>query len=92
MRIISKQAVQAHPVPDRVTEPKGPFPPELTVGHPLSEPEIVYEYDSAFSEDGSDYLPGSTAQNQFRPPRYLRCALCSTRVLETETEHHICED
>lgn len=92
MRIVTRQAVQAHPVPDRVTAPNGPFPPELTVGHPLAEPEIVYEYDSAYAEDGSEYLPGATAQNNYRPPRYLRCALCSMRVLDTETADHVCED
>ena len=92
MRIISKQAIQAHPVPTRLTQPQGPFPPELTVGHPLSEPEIVYEYPEAYAEDGSDFLPGATAQNEFKPPRYLRCSLCSARVLESETQHHVCEE
>ena len=92
MRIINKQAIQAHPVPDRITSPQGPFPPELTVGHPLSEPEIIYDYQEAYAEDGSEYLPGATVQNNFKPPRYLRCALCSARVLESETDDHICEE
>jgi hypothetical protein len=92
MRITTKQAVQAHPVPNRVTAPHGPFPPELTVGNPLSEPEIVYDYQPAISEDGSDFLPGATAQNNYRPPRYLRCSLCSARVLDKETEYHVCEE
>ena len=92
MRIISRQAVQAHPVPDRVTSPQGPFPPELTVGHPLSEPDIIYEYQEALAEDGSEFLPGATAQNEYRPPRYLRCSLCYIKVLESETEYHVCEE
>lgn len=92
MRIINKQAIQAHPVPDRVTSPQGPFPPELTVGHPLSEPEIIYEYQEAYAEDGSEFLPGATAQNNYKPPRYLRCSLCHVRVLESETEYHVCEE
>lgn len=92
MRIISKQAIQAHPVPDRVTTPQGPFPPELTVGHPLSEPEIIYEYQEAYAEDGSDFLLGATAQNNYKPPRYLRCSLCHVRVLDSETEYHVCEE
>ena len=92
MRITTKQAVQAHPVPTRVTAPQGPFPPELTVGNPLSEPEIVYDYHPAIAEDGSDFLPGATAQNNYRPTRYLRCSLCSARVPETETEYHVCEE
>jgi hypothetical protein len=92
MRIINSQAIQVHPFPDRVTEPKGPFPPELTLGHSLSEPEIVYDYDEAYAEDGSGFLPGATVQNNYKPLRYLRCSVCSERVLETETELHICEE
>lgn len=92
MKIITKQAVQAHPVPDRVTAPRGPFPPELTVGHPLAEPEIIYDYQPAAAEDGSEFAPGSTVQNNFSPPRYLRCVVCMARVLETETDDHVCED
>lgn len=58
----------------------------------MAEPEMVYEYEQAVAEDGSDYLPGATAQNNYKPPRYLRCSLCSMRVLDTETEYHICEE
>jgi hypothetical protein len=92
MRIINKQAIQVHPVPDRVTSPQGPFPPELTLGNPLSEPDIIYEYEEAYAEDGSEFLPGATAQNNYKPLRYLRCSVCSARVIETETEAHICEE
>jgi hypothetical protein len=92
MRIINRQAVQIHPVPDRLTPPQGPFPPELTLGHPLSEPDIIYEYQEAYPEDGSDYLLGATVQNDYKPPRYLRCSLCHVRVLDSETEYHVCEE
>jgi len=92
MKIINKQAIQVHPVPDKVTAPQGPFPPELTLGHPLSEPDIIYEYEEAYAEDGSEFLPGATVQNNYKPLRYLRCSVCSARVIETETELHICED
>jgi hypothetical protein len=92
MRIITRPAVQAHPFPDRITYPVGPFPPELTVGNPASEPEIIYDYHSALNEDGSDFLPGSTAQNNYKPPRYLRCSVCDVRVLEEETPYHVCEE
>ena len=87
MKIINKQAVQVHPVPPHITEPKGPFPAEL-----LREPEIVYDYKEALSENGDDYLPGATVQNKYSPPRYLRCGSCLVRVLETETESHVCEE
>lgn len=86
MRIISKQAVQVHPVPEHVMEPVGPFPPEM-----LKEPEIIYEYAQAGAEDGSEFAPGATVQNNFKPPRYLRCGACMARVLETETENHSCD-
>jgi hypothetical protein len=78
------KTAQAHPVPERVTAPNGPFSREL-----LAEPEIIHDYAPAFQDD---HLPGATAQNNFNPPRYLRCALCSARVLEAETEFHVCEE
>jgi hypothetical protein len=87
MKIINKKAVQAHPVPDRVTAPYGPFSAEL-----LAEPEIIYDYDQAYGEDGSDFAQGATVQNNFKPLKYLRCSVCLVRVLETETESHKCED
>ena len=86
MRITRKQAVQVHPVPDRVTDPVGPFP-----AHLFREPEIVVDYRPHLSEDGSEYPLGATAQNNYQPPKYLRCAVCFVRVLETETENHVCE-
>ena len=87
MRVTNYQAKQVHPFPDKITSPVGPFPPEL-----MAEPEIIYDYDSAFSEDGSDFELGATAQNNYKPPKYLRCSVCLSRVLETETKNHICEE
>lgn len=86
MRIIRNNAVQVHPVPDRLTTPRGPFPVEL-----FDEPELVYP-DSAYSEDGSDFIPGATVQNNYKPAKYLRCVVCSARVLETETSEHECDE
>lgn len=86
MRIIKKQAVQVHPIPDRIMDPKGPFPAEL-----YHEQDIIDDYKSALSEDGSDFSLGATAQNNFTPPKHLRCAYCLVRVLETEKEFHVCE-
>lgn len=84
MRIIRTQAVQVHPVPDKITPEYGPFPQEL-----FDEPEIFYA-DPAYSEDGLGFMPGSTVQNNFKPVKYLRCIACSARVLETETSSHVC--
>lgn len=85
MRIIRQQTIQVHPVPDKVTPEYGPFPKEL-----FDEPEIVYA-DPAYSEDGSDFAPGATVQNNFKPIRYLRCRECAERVPEDETQYHVCE-
>ena len=87
MKIINKQAIQVHQVPDHEINPVGPFPPEI-----LEDPEVVYDYTPALSEDGGDFRPGATVQNNFNPPRYLRCAYCSARVLETETKGHVCDN
>lgn len=79
LRVERIQTLQAHPVPDKILSPQGPFPSEL-----FDEPEIVV------TQSKEDFLPGSTVQNEFKPPRYLRCALCKTRVLETEKDEHKC--
>ncbi len=86
MRITKKQAVQVHPVPDRMMDPVGPFPPDL-----FREPDIVVDRPNQ-DEDGSDYPLGATAQNNYKPPKYVRCAYCLTRVLDSEKESHRCEE
>lgn len=80
VRVERIKAVQVHPVPDKLTEPKGPFPQEL-----FDEPEIV-----SISEV-EEHKPGATAQNNFRPEKYLRCGRCLIRVKESETKDHNCE-
>lgn len=73
------QAVQAHPIPSRVSDPRGPFPEEL-----LAEPEIIVP------NTRDDYAKGATVQNNFNPPRYLICGVCRAKVLQTETDKHVC--
>ena len=87
MRVTKHQAIQVHPVPSTATDPKGPFPREL-----FKEPDIVDDYEPEYAEDGANFPLGSTAQNNFKPQRYLRCAVCLVRVLETETQDHVCEE
>lgn len=79
VRVERKQAVQTHPVPKKVSAPQGPFPSEM-----FDEPDIISvpEY--------QEFAPGATAQNNFRPEKYLRCARCLARVKEADTETHIC--
>jgi len=86
VRVTRHQAKQVHPVPDRMIEPRGPFPREL-----FDEPTIVYDT-PAFNEDGLDFPLGATVQNNYSPPKYLRCGVCLSRVLETDTDKHICEE
>jgi hypothetical protein len=87
MRITRKAAVQVHPVPDHIVDPVGPFPSSL-----FKEPEIVDNYAPQYSEDGSDFQLGSTAQNNFKPVKTLRCGSCLARVPENETSEHVCGD
>jgi hypothetical protein len=87
MKVTRYQAVQIHPVPDKVQNPQGPFPREL-----FRESEIVSDYEPSFAEDGSGFAPGSTAQNNYSPPKALRCGTCFARVMENETENHVCEE
>lgn len=87
MRVSKHQAVQVHPVPSIATDPKGPFPREL-----FKEPDIIDDYEPEYAEDGANFPLGATAQNNFKPPRYLRCAVCLIRVLESETQNHVCEE
>jgi hypothetical protein len=47
MKVTRFQAVQIHPVPDKMENPKGPFPKEL-----FRESEILSDYEPSYSEDG----------------------------------------
>lgn len=87
MRVTKHQAVQVHPVPSHIMDPVGPFPREL-----FREADIVDDYEPQLAEDGAGFALGSTAQNNFRPVKHLRCSNCLARVPETETQHHVCEE
>ena len=79
VRVERKQAVQTHPVPEKVTQPQGPFPIEM-----FDEPEIIT------LTERDEFEPGATVQNNFKPEKMLRCARCLARVKESDTEDHIC--
>lgn len=93
-------AVQIHPVPKHGVRPQGPFPPEMQgyapeygeQAHILAEPKLIREYPAAENDDGSDYALGATAQNNFKPLRYLVCSVCYERVREDLTPDHVCEE
>jgi hypothetical protein len=86
MKTIRVQAKQVHPVPKQVTGENGPFPDSI-----FKEPEIIYDYEPELNEDGSDFPKGATAQNKFKPIKWLVCGSCFTKVKETETENHVCK-
>lgn len=86
MRITRVQAIQAHPVPASVQAPRGPFPPEL-----FREPEVVYDTSSGGDDEGgTNFEPGATAQNNYKPPKYYRCKYCNARVADFEIPTHEC--
>lgn len=87
MRVTRVKSIQVHSVPDMVEDPKGPFPREL-----FRESEIVSDYEPQYNEDGNGFELGATSQNNYKPSKWLRCKVCFIRVLESETENHICED
>lgn len=87
MRITRVQAKQTHPVPSTMQAAQGPFPKEL-----FRESEIVSDYDPQFNDDGLGFELGGTAQNNYKAPKVLRCGTCFARVMENETEQHVCED
>ena len=84
-RVKRELAVQPYATPKKVGRGRGPFPQEV-----LQESQIVTEYVSEINEDGSEFIPGSTAQNNYMPPKWLRCGTCMVRVKETEKEGHVC--
>jgi len=84
-RVQRQSSNQPYALPKRVTRGQGPFPQEV-----LKEPEIITEYVSEINEDGSEYAPGSTVQNNYSPPKWVRCSTCMVRVKQTETEEHVC--
>jgi hypothetical protein len=54
------------------------------------DPEMVYDYEEAYPDNGDDFELGATAQNNFTPPRWLRCFDCDERVRENEVDDHDC--
>jgi hypothetical protein len=81
------QTFQGHPVPNKVTPARGPFPAEL-----FRQAEVVNDYAQAYPEDGGDFELGATAQNNFKPLKWYRCYECHGRVREDELEQHECEE
>jgi hypothetical protein len=78
MRVIQRDAVQAHAVPSRVYEARGPFG--------RYQPEIV---DLPYDPDS--FPPGATAQNGMKEIVMYECQQCLTILKETQLDGHVCE-
>lgn len=78
MRVIQRDAVQAHAVPSRVYEARGPFG--------RWQPEIV---DLPYDPD--KFPPGATAQNKMTEVVMYQCNRCEAILKETELDSHVCE-
>jgi len=79
MRVIQIDAVQAHAVPSRVLEPRGPFPPYQ------SAPVLDLPHDP------DKFPPGATAQNGMREVVMYECQTCLAILKETQLDGHVCE-
>ena len=79
MRVIRVDAVQAHYVPSRVYEARGPFPRQ-------PDPEI-----KDLPYDPDRFPPGATAQNGMREVAMYECQVCAAVLMEPELDGHVCE-
>ena len=78
MRVIQRDAVQAHAVPNRVYEPRGPF--------------MAYQPQIADLPFDPDYFPpGATAQNGMTEIVMYECQVCMAVLKEAELDSHVCE-
>lgn len=79
MRVIQRDAVQAHAVPTRVYEARGPFgryqPPEIK--------DLPYDPDK--------FPAGATAQNGMQEITLYECQSCLAILKETQLDGHVCE-
>lgn len=79
MRVIYVDAVQAHAVPRRTYEARGPF-------ERYQPPEIL-----DLTHDPDKFPPGSTAQNGMREIVMYECQGCMAILSEHELDSHVCE-
>ena len=77
MRVIHKDAEQAHAVPRTVMEARGPFEPY--------RPEIVQD------DHLPEFPPGATAQNGMQEVAFYECRQCGATVSEYNLDRHRCE-
>jgi hypothetical protein len=79
MRVIHVDAVQAHAVPSRVYEPRGPFDRY----QPSEIKDLPFDPDK--------FPTGSTAQNGMREVVMYECQVCMAILRDDELDGHVCE-
>lgn len=79
MRVIYREAVQAHAVPARAYEARGPFA--------RYQPAEILD----LTHDPDRFPPGSTAQNGMKEVVMYECQRCMTILTEPELDGHVCE-
>lgn len=86
-RIERIQTKQGHPVPKTAIGAQGPFPRELYMSMP-----VVVDYDRISGNGGPEVPFGSTAQNEFKPLRWVRCTECMKVFKEQDADNHTCDE
>lgn len=81
MRVVRRQAFQAHAVPDTAGYPKGPFSSEV-----LAPPIIDHEP----LVDDHVYPYGATAQNKFLGVQRYQCRDCGDVLMKEDLQAHDC--
>lgn len=76
---------QGHPIPHTAMPTQGPFPRELYMSLP-----VITEYEGISGNGGPEVPFGSTAQNDFRPLKWVRCTECLEVLKEDQTSSHEC--
>lgn len=78
MRVIYKQAVQAHAVPASILEARGPFG--------------KYEPQKAVETPVEEFPIGATAQNGMAEVAMYECSACSAIIREGDLDSHECRE
>lgn len=66
---------------------QGPFPRDI-----YTHPPVVTEYEQISGNGGPEIPYGSTAQNNYKPLKWVRCKKCSEVIKQSDIQYHTCPD
>lgn len=66
---------------------QGPFPRDI-----FSHPPVVTDYEKISGNGGPEIPFGSTAQNNYKPLKWVRCKNCSEVIKESNISIHSCPE